>query len=201
MRSHYFKLGRIALAPFTVALPPLRAEATTDAAWFVEGRANAVIEIFNNPKLSPDERETRLHALAVESFDVPSIARWVLGRYWATATAAERQEFTKEFEHYMVHIYASRFSRYQDAKVKIMGERPKNDRTLVRSEIVWRGSEQPAKVNWWITKAGNGYKILDVSIEGVSQMMALREEFASVIQQHDGKVAGLIEHLKEKTGG
>jgi phospholipid transport system substrate-binding protein len=200
MRFSRFILGP-ALSLLVVALPALAAPAPSDAARFIEDRSSAVIQLVDDPTLSPEERENRLHAIAVETFDVPSIARWVLGRYWAMATPAERKEYSAEFEHYMVHVYTGRFRLYPDAKVRITGERPENERTVVRSQITWRGSAEPAKVDWWVRKTGNAYKILDVSVDGVSQLLLWRDEFASVIQQHDGKVAGLIEHLKEKTGG
>jgi phospholipid transport system substrate-binding protein len=69
----------------------------------------------------------------------------------------------------------------------------------VHSQIRWPGSPQPAKVDWWVRKNGDSYRILDVNIAGVSQLLTLRDEFSAIIQQHDGKVAALIDHLKEKT--
>ena len=184
-----------------VALPALAAPAPSEASGFIQDRSHAVIQLYADPTLSPEQLENRLHAIAVEAFDVPNIARWVLGRYWAMATPAERQEYSAEFEHYMVHVYAGRFRLYPNAEVKITGERPEQDRTVVRSRITWRGAAEPAKVDWRVRNTGSGYKILDVSVDGVSQLLLWRDEFASVIQQHDGKVAALIEHLKEKTGG
>lgn len=201
MRLSYFNPGRIALVLIMLAVPAIGAQVVTDATRFVHDRANKVIEMFSNRELSPDQRENRLRALIVESFDVPRITRFVLGRHWEGATPAERQQFTKVFEHYITHVYASRFKRYHDATIMMMGERPESgDRMVVRSAITWRGSDQPAKVDWRVKKAGGSYKIVDVSIDDVSQLLALREEFSTVIQQHDGQVAGLIEHLEEKTG-
>jgi phospholipid transport system substrate-binding protein len=201
MRPSYLSLGRIALLLIMLAAPDLRAETVTGATRFIDDRANTVIKIFSDPKLSPDQRENRLHTLTVQSFDIPKIAKFVLGRHWAAITPAERDQFTKVFEHYMVHVYASRFNRYHDAIVKMTGERPQSsDRIVVRSEIAWHGSDQPAKVDWWVKEAGGSYKIVDVNIEGVSQLLTLRDEFAAVIQQHDGQVSALVEHLKEKIG-
>jgi phospholipid transport system substrate-binding protein len=200
MRPRYFNLRRIVLVLIMLAVPAVGAEVMTDATRFVDDRANRVIEMFNNRALLPDQRENRLRALVVESFDVPTIARFVLGRHWTGTPPAERKQFTEVFEHYMTHIYAARFDRYRDAKIKMMGERLESgDRMVVRSAIDWRGSDQPAKVDWLVKKAGGSYKIVDVNIEGVSQLLTLREEFSAVIQQHDGQVAGLIEHLEEKT--
>ena len=193
-------VARPAFALLLLALPALAAQAPSTATHFIDDRSGAVIALVNDPTLSAAERESRLRNIAVEVFDVPNIARWVLGRYWVMATPAEREEYGAQFEHYMVHVYAGRFRLYPDAKVKFTGERTENDRTVVHSQIAWRGATAPAKVDWWVRKSGNTYKIVDVTVEGVSQLLLWREEFASVIKDNNGKVAGLIEHLKEKTG-
>ncbi len=203
MRQRLFQLPILSfLLLVTFASVWALAAATSDASRFIDDRARTVLAMFSDRALSPEQREARLSDLVSKSFDVPTIARFVLGRHWVTTASTERDEFTKVFEHYMVHIYASRFSQYPDANVKMNGEREEaSSRVLVRSQIQWRGSQQPAKVDWLVKKNENSYKILDVNIEGVSQLLTLRDEFSSVIQQHDGKVAGLIDHLKEKTKG
>lgn len=183
------------------AVAPLSASAAGEASRFIEERAHSVLGTFNERSLSPEQREARLSDLVTKSFDVPTISRFVLGRHWATTPQAQRDEFTKVFEHYMVHIYASRFSQYPDAKVKMTGEREEaGGRVMVHTRIQWRGSQEPAKIDWWVKQSQDGYKIIDVNIEGVSQLVTLRDEFSAVISQHDGQVAGLIDHLKEKTG-
>jgi phospholipid transport system substrate-binding protein len=202
MRDRLFQLRVLVFLLLVTVTPVSALAATSDASRFIDDRARTVLAMFNDRALSPEQREARLSDLVTKSFDVPTIARFVLGRHWATATPAERDEFIRVFEHYMVHIYASRFSQYPDAKVKMTGEREEGgDRVLVRSQIQRRGSQESAKVDWWVKKSQDGYKILDVNIEGVSQLVTLRDEFSAVIQQHDGKVAGLIDHLKEKTKG
>jgi phospholipid transport system substrate-binding protein len=199
MRQSAFQFGFL-LFLLLVTLAPVVALADSNAPRFIDDRAQAVLAIFNNSALSPEQREARLSELVKMSFDVPSISRFVLGRYWATATTAERNDFTNVFEHYMVHIYASRFSQYPDAEVRMTGEREEaNGRVVVHSQIRWPGSPQPAKVDWWVRKNGDSYRILDVNIAGVSQLLTLRDEFSAIIQQHDGKVAALVDHLKEKT--
>jgi phospholipid transport system substrate-binding protein len=198
MHPRRFILGSVLL--LAVAFP-IRARSADDAAQFIEDRAHAVIQVIDDQKLTPEERENKLHAIAVEAFDVPRIAHWVLGRYWATATPAQRQGYTQAFERYMVHVYASRFDLYQDAKVAITGARPQGDQTLVRAEISWRGGTQPAKVDWWVRKSGNGDKILDVSVDGVSELLLWRDEFADILARNGGQVAALIQNLKEKAGG
>ena len=46
----------------------------------------------------------------------------------------------------------------------------------------------------------NEFKIIDVSIEGLSMGITQRDEFTSVIQQNGDDVSALTKALKAKTG-
>lgn len=184
------------------ASSPVRA--ATDAAGFVTHLATKVLQAVDDPQLSAAAREKQIHAIATEGFDVPAIARFVLGIYWRTTSPEERAEFTKAFEDYMVKVYASRFTQYggNGVKFRVTKVMPQNDsKTLVRSEILQSGGKPPIKVDWWIDKKNGTYKIFDVSIEGISQLLTYRDEFTSIIDRNGGHVSGLIQQLRNKVQG
>jgi phospholipid transport system substrate-binding protein len=184
-----------------LALPIGWSAAATDPTSFVDDLGTRVLAIVNDRQLTANERETRLDRLAVEAFDVPRIARFVLGRHWAAASASEREQFIKVFEHYIVHIYGARFAQYHDAKFAVISEQTQaRDQILVRSRID-RAAEPPINVNWLVAKKEDAYKIVDVNMEGVSLLLTYREEFSSVIQRNGGQVSALIERLREATRG
>lgn len=194
-------LGSLYVILLMLALPIDWSLAATEATSFVDDLGKKVLAVVNDPKLAADERETRIDKLAADAFDVPRIARFVLGRHWATASPSEREQFIKVFERYIVHIYGARFSQYHDAKFAVLGEQTQGpDRTLVRTRIE-RVGEQPINVNWWVDKKGSTFKIVDVNIEGVSLLLSYREEFASVIDRNGGQISALIERLREATRG
>jgi phospholipid transport system substrate-binding protein len=170
-----------------------------DAGKFVGDLSNRVLAIFNDPKASPAQKEQRMFEVAHTAFDVPRTARFVLGRFWKDTPPQQREEFTKTFEHYMVHIYTGQFDLYHDVEFKILSVRPQEARSLVRTSILRHDGRPPIAVDWWVTNDRDGYRLIDVNVEGVSQLVALREQFTAVINQHDGSVAALIAHLREKT--
>ena len=45
------------------------------------------------PRVAPEQRLARFRQLFHNDFDVPGIGRFVLGRYWRTASPQEQQEF------------------------------------------------------------------------------------------------------------
>src|ERR1700728_4638199 len=73
--------------------------------------------------LSPADREAQFRQLFRQDFDAPGIARFVLGRYWRTATDEEQREFLKLFEDYIVIVYSTRLSEYGGEQFKVEGSR------------------------------------------------------------------------------
>jgi len=55
------------------------------------------------------------------------------------------------------------------------------------------------KLEWIVVNVDGKPKIRDIKIEGVSMITTYRDQFASEILQRDGKIAGLIDALREKT--
>ena len=70
--------------------------------------------------------------------------------------------------------------------------------TVVRSEIVSPGFPE-VRVDWRVRRTGGAYRIVDVTVEGVSLAITQRDEFAAVIRSNGGQVEGLLSALREET--
>lgn len=190
---------RLLVLVLGVGLAASGAEAAAGtAAGFIKNLVDTAIAALANKQMSDDQREKTFHQLLDQDFDMPVISRFVLGRHWKNADAQDKQRFLDLFEEYVVRSYAQRFSEYSGETVKIIGSRPESETTtLVRSEVVRMNGAPPAKVDWRVRQTPNGYKIVDVEVEGVSMVLTQREEFASVIDRAGG-VAGLNKELEQK---
>jgi phospholipid transport system substrate-binding protein len=69
----------------------------------------------------------------------------------------------------------------------------------VFSDISQQVGASAVRVNWRVARKGDIFKVVDVIVEGTSMSNTLRSDFGSIIRQRGGKVAGLIEALREKT--
>ncbi len=185
----------------TLAAAPIAAPAADDAGGFIAATADAVLSLARDKSLSQEAFKQRLRVIAEQNFDTPRIAQFVLGRYWRSANDAERQQFVQAFQDYMVQVYATRFRQYGGAQFKVTGQHQDGATTMVTTEIERSSGEPPAKVIWQVAKRSDGFKITDVSIEGISQAVTYREEFGSVIEQHGGQVSALTEQLRQKASG
>jgi phospholipid transport system substrate-binding protein len=174
--------------------------AAADPAAMISNLGSRALEVLGKDA-TQSQRIARFRQLLREDFDVPGIARFVLGRYWNTATEAQRSEFTKLFEEYVAVAYATRLALYSGETFKVTGSRPEADGAIVSSQIIRTGGAPPVKVDWRLTGRSGVYKISDVSVDGISMAVTERSEFASVIQHHGGQMQGLLTMLREKTAG
>jgi phospholipid transport system substrate-binding protein len=173
--------------------------AAADPAGVINNLGNRALEVLGK-NVPPAQRVARFHELFRQDFDVPGIARFVLGRYWKSATSEQQEEFVKLFEDYIAIIYSSQLAAYSGETLKVTGSRSEPDGAVVASEIIRPTGAPPVKVEWHLTDQRGTYKIRDVAVDGISMAVTQRSEFASVIQRNGGQVQGLITMLREKTG-
>src|SRR5438552_18721071 len=172
--------------------------AAADPAAVIANLGNRALEVLGKNATNA-QRVARFHELFREDFDVPGIARFVLGRYWKTATPEQQEEFVKLFEDYIALVYSSQLAAYSGETLRVTGSRPGAEGAIVASEIVRPTGAPPVKVEWHLTDRNGAYKINDVSVDGISMAVTQRSEFAAVIQRSGGQVQGLITQLREKT--
>jgi phospholipid transport system substrate-binding protein len=182
------------VATLLISTPP-RVAAAQDAQSFISTLGIEAIQVLG-PGVPEQQRLTRFRELFSEDFDLPEIGRFVLGRYWRTATAEEQQEFLRLFQEYVVRAYSARLGQYGGEPFRVVGERPDGDETVVSSQIGQQNGE-PVTVDWHLTRTPGGYKITDVYVGGVSMAVTERDEFASVIERSGG-VSGLLAQLRQK---
>ncbi len=191
----------LVVAPLQLAQARAASVQVPEASRFVSNLADEAIASLSKKELSVPERITQFRSLLDEGFDIPQIARFVLGRYWRTATPEERAEYTKLFEEFIIQTYAQRFGDYGGESLKIGdGSRNGDDDIIVASQIL-RPNGPPVKVDWKLRPEQSSFKIVDVVVEGVSMAVTQRDDFSATIQSHGGKIEGLIAVLRDKVKG
>jgi len=186
------------LALLAAGAPVAPALAAGEATAVVSDFGDHMLQMLNDPQVSPAERQKRFGALLDKDFDFATIGRFVLGRYWNTATDQEKREFAPVFRDYVVQSYSVRFGEFGGASFKVTGERPESQlSTMVSTTVMQKNNQTPAKVDWRVTNV-SGPKITEVIVDGISMSLTHRQEFASLIERQGGGVAGLIAQLKSK---
>ncbi len=164
---------------------------------FINDMGEDAVSFLADKSLSKKQKAAKFRKLLKTSFDMKTIARFALGRYWKTATPAQQKEYLGLFENMIVNVYSSRFNDYQGEGFEVVSNRADGKRDFLVNSFIVPNSGSKVKVDWRVREKNGSYKIIDVIIEGVSMSLTQRSDFSSVIQRGGGKIDVLLDHLKK----
>ncbi len=170
---------------------------TEEAGKFLLALNHDAVAQFNDASLSDEEKEQRFREMAEQTFDIPSISKFVLGVNWRRATPEQKQAFVDIFKEVNTQRFLPMFSEYRDQKFSVTEVRQdanKENLYFVSSKID-RPEGAPITIEWRLFRRDDTFHILDVKAEGVSMVLTLRKEYGSVI--NNVGIDGLIEQLRD----
>ncbi|MHA1153360.1 MAG: MlaC/ttg2D family ABC transporter substrate-binding protein [Alphaproteobacteria bacterium] len=168
----------------------------TEAAEFVQALGSEAVLLQSAVRSeTPERRITLLRDLVRRGFNLELTSQFVLGKYWSRATAAQRAEFQDLFTEYLLNSYARHIGSYHAETLNILASHSVGAQdVLVETSVT---SDDGATNPIWRVRAQDGiYKIIDVSIDGVSLALTQRREFAAVINRQG--LDGLLDMLRQK---
>lgn len=171
--------------------------ANSGAIAFAQKLGNTAISDLTDPGLGDSARIKRMRELLRSSFDVAAVSRFVLGPYARSATPAQFREFEKLYEIYVAHNYAGLFKRYDGQNVRMQSERKIPGGDIAVYGTIFQRHGKPINLELRVRQEDGGFKVIDLEVEGVSMPLTHRKQFISVISQHNGRVSGLIDALRD----
>ena len=148
---------------------------------------------------SRTEKDKRFEKLFNSALDLDFIGKFVLGRYWRTATPEQRKEFIRLYRELNIKTWSKRFDEFKGKAFVFQGTTPSNSAGQVYvNTTVNMGEGAPAKVVWRVREEKGSFKIIDIVIENVSLAITARNEYAGFIKNNAGGVGALIKDLQTK---
>jgi len=184
----------LCLAVTAIALPAQAADGP--AAQLIEQAAAEVIALIKSSK--GPQLEAGIRGVLLKYFDIPYMGQAALATHWNATSPDQRERFLKAVVSSEARAYTARFSQYsgQTLTVVRVSQRP-NGVSVVDSKLS-QSNGQPINIQWEVRDTGQGLRITDVKIEGVSMVMTHRSDFNSYISSHGGKVEPLIDELEAR---
>lgn len=185
---------------FGQAVPKAIVEGGIDnnAEAFIQELGNDVISILFNRKETMNIRKEQFRKEIREHFDLPTIGRFIMSRYWRSMSDAQKDQYLRLFEDAVIENYASQFDNYANQQLVITGSRPTKDKGMVvHTEIPRDGNTDSLDIKWKVFDTSRGLKVLDVIVNNVSMSITLRNEYVSAMNARGG-IDGLLSYLREK---
>ncbi|HEY7726576.1 MAG TPA: ABC transporter substrate-binding protein [Anaeromyxobacteraceae bacterium] len=143
-------------------------------------------------EVTPEARR-RIEEIVARALDLRGMAQAALGPRWAQMTSVQRRRLVAAFERRFREVGASELEAYRDTAVEYRAEVERGGRVEVPTRLVVKG--EPTEVTYALRRQGAGWRIVDLSVDGVSTVDNYRASFARVIAR-DG-VEGLIRRLEK----
>ena len=170
--------------------------AESDPATFVTTIGERVIEVLDAKALEPDERLRHFRDIFVHALDLDAVARSILGRHWRAASDAQRERYTSLFRTYVVNMYAIQLGGYAGSTFTVL----RQHRLLPNESLVMARFQRefgpPLSMNVRVRHFSKRFKIIDVTISGISLVVTKRSEFDAVIRREG--LPGLLNRLDAK---
>jgi phospholipid transport system substrate-binding protein len=164
----------------------------------VAGQALETIKSARADKITQEEAKKQFRVILNNAFDLDTIARFTLGRYWRIASPAEQRNFTGLLQRVILNKYADRLLEFSGDKYTVDKARTLNARDIVVNSTIYPNDKPPVAFDWRLRRVGSSYKVIDLAVEGISMSVTHRSDFASVIESKGGKVQSLIDALQDK---
>ena len=151
--------------------------------------------------VSSAAREGAIRQVLRDDFDLAYTARQTLGAHWDAATPDQRVRFVAALETSESKAYGGRLGMLKGATLVVDKITPKAAGAwTVDSTVDAMGDLPSLKLAWDVHDNGQGPRIVDVKVAGVSLFMTRRSEFNAVIQQSGGAIEPLVAQLEARAG-
>ncbi len=188
---------------------PARAD-TTSPDQILASAADRMIDALNKDRVSLKGDPKRVRELVENELlpyvDVIGASSWVLGKYWRGASKEQKLGFIREFRTLLLRFYSNALAEYLDTSGDKLIDRktivfhplranPGDTDVVVRSEVKQdNGKTMP--VLYSMHQTASGWKVYDVTVEGVSVITTYRTSFADEIRQNG--IDSLIQSLNTR---
>ena len=193
-------MKRLFLLGLMLLLPPALAQELGPEELVKKVTSDVMTAIKTDKQLAAGDKQKAIQ-LAEEKIlphvDFEEATRLAVGRAWRQASPEQRKKLVDEFRSMLVRTYSNALHAYEGQEMKVLPSRTKPGETdvTVRNQFT-RAGGKPVQIDYQMHKTGEGWKIYDITVEGISLVLTYRSEFDQVVKQEG--IDGLIKRLAQK---
>jgi len=184
--------------PLAALAAPARAQMDpTRAAGFIQQTGNELVAAINAGGPVAPKRE-RVAAILRRAIDIEGVGRFVLGRWWRVASAAEQAEYLRLFEETLIRNLSARFGEFQGVRFALGRQQQRTEDDALISTIIERPSTSPFNLDWRVADVSGQPRVVDVIAEGTSLRLTQRSEYSAVVTRNGNRVGPLLDAMRQQ---
>jgi phospholipid transport system substrate-binding protein len=147
--------------------------------------------------VTPEVRR-KLETIITRAVDLRSMVEAAMGKHWAQTPDKQRRRLIGAFESRFRKASGGELDTYRSTQIEYQPEVEQPNGTVqVPTKVVVKG--EPTEIAYTVKKEGAGWRIVDITVDGVSTVENYRSSFARIISKEG--VNGLIARLEKGGGG
>ena len=170
-------------------LPGFAQETVTQPDQIVKQTVSGVLDQLKLNKAQYEADHNKLFSMVDERilpyFDFRKMSQLVLGLNWRTASDEQREKFVKEFKQLLVRTYAIALLKYTNQTLEYLPYtgQPTDKVVAVKVNVKQGGGSPDIPVYTQFYNGKNGWKVIDISIEGISLVTNYRNVYNDTIKK------------------
>ncbi len=158
---------------------------------------SSIISIMKDAhSLDYESRYRLFEPLVKKSHDLPFVARVTAGRHWKSFNKDQKATFVRSFAKLSISTYAHRFDGYNGETFSFVSEKPLPRGKILVETIFAKSDGDTLQFNYLLRPVKDEWRIINVIVDGISDLALKRAEYTSVIEK--GGFSVLIDKLEDQ---
>ena len=164
---------------------------------FIDSNAQSMVQVIvNNQDLfesDPDLFKKKIKDIFEPMVDFRRVSASVMGKeIYLNSSTEQRSEFIEVFKNSLLDTYASTLAQWGDQKIvtnftnKTTFEKIED----VNQDLLTESNSYP--ITYKVRKAGEGWKIINIIVNGVNLGLTFRNQFRALAEEFDGDIDKVI---------
>ena len=185
---NYFFVFLLAMFPFSI-------ESEEDPFIFIDANAQKMVNVLiENVELFEKDRslyEDKIKEIFEPMIDFRRVAASVMGKkYYLMATEDQRAEFVLIFKDSLLNTYAETLAQWGDSSISTVfpSEKENSLRMNVEVKQILNTGTSQYPVSYKLRKNKDGWKIVNIIMNGVNLGLTFRNQFQALAVLHDENI-------------
>ena len=181
---------------FLLLSPVVVADVETEAEKILKSSVDKVFTVMLDKEMTMDQKKSEVTEVTNEVFGFSLMAKLSLGKaHWSEFNAKQRTEFIRLFTEQFQRFYIDKLDLFSNEEVVFQPATVvKKKKVQIPTLLLSKGKKYSMLYKMSNTK--NGWKIYDITIEGVSLIHTYRSQYNHILES--SKIEDLLTKMREK---
>ena len=161
----------------------------------VQQTTTDVLSILKN-KQDPQQIKQLINKIILPNFNIQQMSQWALGKEWSNISKQKQTLFALHFQQLLVNTYSTALSEFGNQSISVLKAKfGKKKNIAMVPTLIEQKNATPMQIVYMMMADSDGWKVVDMSISGVSLIRNYRATYASQIRNvgFDALMAKIIQ--------